>query len=211
MHTAKLAAALLVLLALVLGTGLARAETVNCAPIQSVPFTITAEGVYCLTGPIGTAMASGNAIDIQAHNVVVDLNGFKLGNLAAGPDTGANGIRASDRQNITIRNGTIRGFHQAIVLLDVFGVSQAHLVKDIRADQSTEVGIRVEGDGTIIRHTTSCRREGRRDTGRMPTPLGSTWSAPVCGCSTTTSSPPRRRGRGRRRASCSPGLAVAWP
>jgi hypothetical protein len=151
MHTAKLAASLLVLLALVVGAVPARAETVNCTPITALPATITVQGVYCFTGNLSTGITSGAAIDIQTNNVVLDLNGFKLGGLAAGLGTNAIGVYAADRQNITIRNGTIRGFRSGIVL-DDFGASQGHVAEDLRADQNTWMGIDVEGDGVIVRN-----------------------------------------------------------
>src|SRR6266571_814513 len=110
MHTTKLAASLLVTLALMFGAAPARAETVNCTAITSLPAVITVQGIYCFTGDLATGITSGNAIDIQTNNVVLDLNGFKLGGLAAGPGTQASGIHAFDRQNLTIKNGTVRGF-----------------------------------------------------------------------------------------------------
>src|SRR5450759_953036 len=116
-------------------TAPAQAETMNCTPSTALPAVITVQGIYCFTADLATAMTSGNAIDIQTSNVVLDLNGFKLGGLAAGPGTSAFGIHAFDRQNITIRNGTIRGFRQAIVL-DDSGTSEGHLVEDIRADHN---------------------------------------------------------------------------
>lgn len=154
MHTAKLAASLLVLLAWVVGAAPARAETVDCTAITALPAVITVQGVYCFTGSLSTAMTSGNAITIQAHNVVLDLNGFKLGGLAAGLDTSAIGIRAINRQNITIKNGTIRGFLFAIALEDNnTGVPQGgHVVEDIRADQNTLGGIVLGGSGNIVRN-----------------------------------------------------------
>jgi hypothetical protein len=152
MHTAKLAASLLVLLALIVGAAPARAETVNCTPITGLPAVITKPGVYCFTGDLVTDITSDQAIiEISAHNVVLDLNGFKLGGLPAGPGTFAVGIFAFDRQNITIKNGTVRGFLRGIFLTDN-GASQGHVVEDIRADQNTFVGIDVEGSGTIIRN-----------------------------------------------------------
>src|SRR5262245_63986860 len=69
----------------------ARAETTNCPPITSVPYLITVPGVYCLTGNISTAMGVGAAIEIATNNVTLDLNGFKLGGLAAGTGTTAAG------------------------------------------------------------------------------------------------------------------------
>jgi hypothetical protein len=113
---------------------------VNCTPITVLPAVIIVQGIYCFTGHLATAITSGNAIDIQTNNVVLDLNGFKLGGLAAGLGTNAFGIRADNRQNITIKNGTIRGFLAAIVLIDA-GTSQGHVVEDMRADQNTFVGI----------------------------------------------------------------------
>jgi hypothetical protein len=132
-------------------TAPARAETVNCTAITTLPAVITVQGIYCFTGNLATAMTTGSAIEIQTNNVVLDLNGFKLGGLAAGPSTNAIGIFASDRQNITIKNGTVRGFGQGI-LLDSTGASQGHVVEDIRADQNTVVGINVHGSGNIVRN-----------------------------------------------------------
>src|SRR5450756_2016927 len=88
-------------------TAPAQAETVNCTAITALPAVITVQGIYCFTGDLTTAMTIGSAIDIQTNNVVLDLNGFKLGGLAAGPGTLASGIFANNRQNITIRNGTV--------------------------------------------------------------------------------------------------------
>src|SRR5207249_5921196 len=147
MPIAKLAASLLVLLACVLGAAPTRAETVHCTAITTLPAVITVQGVYCFTGDLATAITSGNAIEIQTNNVVLDLNSFKLGGLAAGSGTQAIGIHAANRQNLTIKNGTIRGFLGGIALVDS-GASQGHVVEDIRADQNTFVGIQVEGAGT---------------------------------------------------------------
>jgi len=105
----KLAFPRLFVLALVLGASATQAEAVNCTPITTLPVVITVQGVYCLKGNLATGMASGNAIDIQTNNVVLDLKGFKLDGLSAGLGTNTFGIYALDRQNITIRNGTIRG------------------------------------------------------------------------------------------------------
>ena len=151
MHTPKLTASLLVLVALVVSATPTQAETINCTAITTLPAVITVQGVYCFTGDLSTAMTSGNAIDIQTNNVVLDLNGFKLGGLAAGLGTLASGIHASNRQNITIKNGTVRGFATGIALQDS-GASQGHVVEDIRADQNTSVGILVNGSGNIVRN-----------------------------------------------------------
>src|SRR5215831_18036620 len=120
------------------------AETTDCTAITTVPFTITTEGIYCVTQDIETNLAAGNAIEIDASNVVLDLNGHKLGNLTAGLGTSARGIHAADRKNIMIKNGTVRGFKFGIAL-DDSGNSEGHIVEDIRADFNTFTALQVEG------------------------------------------------------------------
>jgi hypothetical protein len=90
------------------------AETEDCTNITTLPLTITVQGVYCLKQDLATNIASGNAITIATNNVTIDFNGFKLGGLAAGPNTQANGVAAENRQNITLRNGNIRGFRSGV-------------------------------------------------------------------------------------------------
>ena len=108
--------------------------------------------IHYLTGNPSTTMNSGNAIKIRANNITIDLNGYKLGGLAAGDGTHARGIYAFQRKNITIKNGIIRGFTISIFLDDIspFTTSSGHVVKNILADQNTEEGIRVIGLGNTV-------------------------------------------------------------
>jgi parallel beta-helix repeat protein len=130
-----------------------QAEIANCTAITSVPYTIAASGIYCLTRNLETAMTEGNAITINVNNVVIEMNGHKLGGGAAGAGTLAFGIHANQRKNITIRNGTIRGFYVGVVLDgSPYTTSQGHVIEDIRADMNTFVGISVVGRGNIIRN-----------------------------------------------------------
>ena len=128
----------------------AQAETTQCTPITSIPTTITAQGIYCLTGNLNGNLATGAAITINTNSVTIDFNGFKLGNLAAGPSTDADGIDAQDKKNITIRNGTIRGYVDGIWLAGT--LSSGHLVEDMRLDGNTFRGIRVDGKGATVRN-----------------------------------------------------------
>jgi hypothetical protein len=139
---------------LLLFANFVQAETINCTAITSLPYTITTQGIYCLTSDLSTSMASGNAIEIATNNVVIDLNGHKLGGLAAGSGTYARGIYANQRKDITIRNGTVRGFLEGIFLDDAgpYTTSQGHLIEDIRADLNTYHAIQVAGRGNIIRN-----------------------------------------------------------
>jgi hypothetical protein len=142
---------LLVLLAL--GAAPAIAEITNCTPITSLPFVISTPGVYCLTGDLSTSMTSGNAIDIQASSVTLDLNGHKLGGMGAGTGTQAYGIYASDRKNITIRNGSIRGFFWGICLNDSGSdISSGHLIEQLRMDTNTYGAMWINGAGSIVQN-----------------------------------------------------------
>src|SRR5436309_356976 len=147
--------AALLLLGLAIGPWRAQAETVNCTPITAVPFTIPAAGTWCLAQDLNTTLASGNAITIAANNVVLDLNGHRLANVGAGPGTEASGVYAFQRTDITVRNGTVRGFKFGIRLDDSspYTTYQAHVIEDLRADQNTWIGIWVAGRENIIRNT----------------------------------------------------------
>jgi hypothetical protein len=145
---------LLSLLVLAIAHEPAGAETTNCIPITTLPYTITTQGVYCFTGHLATTLATGNIITITTNNVILDLNGYKLGGQGAGLGTQATGIYANQKSNITIKNGTVRGFLNAIVLNDnpPFTTSQGHLIEDIRADMNTYLGISVSGRGVVVRN-----------------------------------------------------------
>ena len=130
----------------------AKAETTECTVIDSIPFIITVQGVYCFKGNLATTLTSGNMITVTVNNVTIDMNGFKLGGLAAGVGTNASGIFADSRKNITIRNGSIRGFRRGIFLTGGEVNSSGHLLEDLRLDGNREVGAEVTGTGNIIRN-----------------------------------------------------------
>ena len=126
-----------------------------CRPIVSLPYTITIQGNYCLVQNLSTAVTAGNAITIASDFVNLDLKGFKIGGGAAGPGTQANGVYARDRQNVSIKNGNIRGFFRAVYLEDTTGTftaSQGHVVQNVRADENTYEGIHVQGRGNVVRN-----------------------------------------------------------
>ena len=128
----------------------AYAETTECTEITALPITITSQGVFCLKRSIGLSpgLLTGAAIDIQTNNVIIDLNEFKIGNLSAGTGTEANGIQAVNRQNIVVKNGTVRGFAAAIVFSGAN--SSGHVIEDMLLDQNTVFGILGEGTGFVI-------------------------------------------------------------
>lgn len=164
MKTRRLIAAL-VLPALAAGLGLA--TPASAAPsydacshtITSLPVVITTQGNWCLKSDVATSISSGVAISIQANNVVLDCNGFKVGGLAAGLGTMAEGI-VTMKLNTVIRDCHVRGFR-----IGVGVVGSAGTVEDNRIEGNTTVGIQA-GSGTII------RRNRVLDTGGAPGETG---------------------------------------
>jgi hypothetical protein len=139
-------------------SAMARAEVVNCTDIPAVPFTVTTPGIYCLKDSLVSAAASGIAINIASDDVVLDMNGHVLDGSAAGPSTTTYGILALDRTNVTVRNGTVRGFYIGVQL---GGRSpQNNIAEDLRVDRSTDYGLVVRGQGSIARRNLVTRTGG---------------------------------------------------
>jgi hypothetical protein len=72
----------------------------------STATNITLPGSYYLTTNL--AVTNGNAIAISTNDVTLDLNGFTISSTAS-PASGTAVLTSGTRQNITIRNGHIRG------------------------------------------------------------------------------------------------------
>jgi hypothetical protein len=157
-----LGATILVLFLLALQVPAFAADNDKCTAITSIPTTISAKGVYCLTTDLATNILGGFAVTIASDDVVLDLGGYTLGGLPAGPSSNAFGIYALDRKNITIRNGTIRGFSKGIDLDDSgSGASSGHLVELVRVETSNSGGIMVIGNGSVIRYNQVLNCNGR--------------------------------------------------
>jgi hypothetical protein len=139
----RIARLTILLMFAMLGTSV-YAETINCTPVTSLPAVISTQGIFCLTGNLATNITSGNAIEITANNVTLDLNGWKLGGQAAGTGTNAVGI-FSNAVNVEIRNGIIRGFYRGIAL-----TGRGGSVHGISSDQNTHIGIDVRGQGSLV-------------------------------------------------------------
>jgi hypothetical protein len=116
--------------------------------IAALPATIGTPGTWCVKQNLATAALSGNAITINANDVTLDCNGFRLDGSAAGPGTNAKGVYANNRSGVTIRNCSIRGFNYGVAVL---GTGVGNLVERNRVSASTYNGIRVEGDGSLVR------------------------------------------------------------
>lgn len=119
----------------------------NCTDfIDALPATISTQGTWCLRADVGTAITNGNAVTIAANNVTIDCNNFKIGGLAAGHGSTAVGIHADDRQNATIRQCNIRGFHKGIKI-----TGAGNLVEDNRLDHNLAIAIQLYGENNLAR------------------------------------------------------------
>ena len=76
-------------------------------PISSLPFTISAPGSYYLTGNLSPGV-NQNGIIVAADNVTIDLDGFTLS--GGGGGSGEAIWSSTARQNVVIRNGTLRNW-----------------------------------------------------------------------------------------------------
>jgi len=142
-------------------------ETLMCnATITSLPYTITTQGHYCFDRNLSTAQTAGAAITINADFVTLDLNGFKLGGGAAGPATLTTGVAATDRKNLVIRNGNIRGFRSGIFVGGA--ASKAVIIEDMRLDENMTNGIVVFGNNHVLRDN-SVSDSGGNTTGSLVT------------------------------------------
>lgn len=79
--------------------------------IGSLPYTITTSGNYELESNL-TYAGLENAIEVNADNVVINLNGFSIRTNGMG----AFGVYVAQHKNLTVRNGSILGFQAAVVL-----------------------------------------------------------------------------------------------
>jgi hypothetical protein len=122
--------------------------------ITSVPYEIKTPGFYYLGGNL-TYSGSTNAITVSADDVTLDLMGFSLTNSGAVGYT--YGIIMNGRNNVEIRNGTVRGFNVGVAgdgtklrAINVrapnnaFGINiwgSNHLIKGCNASNNTTTGI----------------------------------------------------------------------
>ena len=146
-------------------------------PIQSLPGDVTYEYIISSSGSyylIGNVTTAKSAIKVEVDDVTIDLMGYTL----KGPDSGANdGVYMSGRNNVAIRNGTVRDFYYGIRddnwgddqrvinvrvvsnrLSGIYLSGDRHLVKDCTANDNgtwasgSIYGIYVGGDSTVARN-----------------------------------------------------------
>ena len=82
-----------------------------------IPLTINKSGSYYLTEDITFTTMNTNAITIEANDVTIDLNGFKIKGPASGT-TGTGILKAAigGFASATVMNGTVMNFQDGVVL-----------------------------------------------------------------------------------------------
>jgi hypothetical protein len=115
--------------------------------IDSVPATITTQGIWCLRQNLDNSASSGHIIEIQTNNVTIDCNGFRIRGSGGGASTTAVGIYASGQLNLAIRHCTIRGFSVGIELIG----GSDYIVENNLLDQSRFMGIQTTGGASVVR------------------------------------------------------------
>ena len=109
-----------------------------------IPLTISTSGSYYLAENV--TAATGRGITVDADNVTIDLCGFTL----AGPDTPAvYGIYMNGRDNVEIRNGTIRDFYNGIYEMSSDGKN--HRIINVRVLSNVGNGIRILGRKCLVK------------------------------------------------------------
>lgn len=142
----------------------------SCHEITAFPANLLGPGVYCLSFKyIDFPLASGALITISADDVVLDLNGATLDGTPKG-SAYSFGVLASGHSNITIRNGTIKGFNYGIQLTAPLGVvntqirnTHAFLVENVRLIGNRTAGMHVVGNDSVIRHNYVAHTGGSAD------------------------------------------------
>lgn len=125
-------------------------------------YRISKPGSYYLTGNIlGAAGKCG--IEIAASDVVVDLNGFELlGTAGMGAMDGIT-ITTSDGENITIRNGTIRGWGDSGIEVNYNAghPSRGLTVEHVKTTENSTNGMYLWGNARV----SHCRAAANRNKG----------------------------------------------
>jgi hypothetical protein len=158
----------------------------SCMDITAFPANLTHPGVYCLSFKhIDFPMTSGALIKISSNDIVLDLNGATLdGTVANNVATSAWGILSNGYSNITIRNGTIKGFATGIHLEAPTGSvnsrirpSQSYLIEHVRLINNRSMAIKLIGNDSVIQYNYIAHTGGSADPGLV----GSAWGMFVAG------------------------------
>jgi hypothetical protein len=109
-------------------------------------YEIDVPGSYYLTGD---RLTSGTGIIVNSDDVTIDLMGYQL----IGPGSGFHvGVSMAGRNNVEVRNGTIRSFYRGIFENNPAGTN--HRVIGVRIHSNALSGIRLNGSSHLVKYCT---------------------------------------------------------
>jgi hypothetical protein len=109
------------------------------------PVTLSQSGKYKLTGNLNVP-AGRNGINVTANYVTIDLNGFRI----FGADQAIVGIKAANRDGLTVMNGTVSGFTSHGIETRAFAI-----IQDMQITNNGGFGIKLVENGRVLRSTIS--------------------------------------------------------
>jgi len=131
---------------------LCAAQTVGAACttlFTTVPYVISAPGEYCLMRSARLTVP-GNAITINSSNVTVNLQGYSIFTGVTVDGQYAVGIYSMGRNNITVRNGRLRGFTKGVEMQSDQLSTANYLVEGLIVRSSGLIGLDVRGGNSTI-------------------------------------------------------------
>jgi hypothetical protein len=112
---------------------------------------LSAEGVYCLTQDLHYSGTSGQAINITANSVTLDLNGHAVRSNSAA-NVQSVGVNVAGQKYFTIIDGTIAGFSRGVAVVDDGSThSQGGLIANLKIQRSFLYGMLIACDGCVVR------------------------------------------------------------
>jgi len=120
--------------------------------IRSLPYTISSSGFYYITKDL-SCEAGSHGITINVDNVTVDLMGFSL--VGPGGTGDDDGIYMMGRENVGIRNGTVRNFNNCGIRDSAVGAG--HHIFNIRVKDNASIGICLHSRSNIIKNCTAVK------------------------------------------------------
>jgi hypothetical protein len=133
-----------------LGAATAQAASRPCTIIHKLPFAITRPGCYRLETHLITPLVAGSAIDVEADDVTLDLQGFSITDTIRDREVRAVGILVRNHSSFRLLNGIIDNFRYGVLVADSAGVSRDHAISHVTVRNSKAAGIALTGTGSSI-------------------------------------------------------------
>lgn len=130
-----------------------------CTPILVAPFSISSPGRYCVEANLQLPVET-TAIGIASNDVALDLQDHVIATPMDAAQNSSAGVLAQGRSNVTVRNGSVRGFDYGIRLDGPFSAPARYVVRNVSV-QGTATGIYVSGAGSTVEGCRVTRTQAR--------------------------------------------------